>query len=111
MSVSANAHATRDAAHETFYTHDHAAHDTHTHAATPAEAKAFDASHADTCNQSHCGHSHTAVILTGPRSSVNTDTPAIFPANPTHWASSPTTNNIERPKWLVTTPAVVSLLS
>ena len=111
MSVGANAHATDDAAHKTFYTHDHSAQEKQHHVAALDTASSVEVSHTDTCNHSHCGHSHAAGLLGQESASGKTDTVTKVPADRASWATSHIVNNIERPKWPVTTPAVVNLLS
>lgn len=111
MTVGANAHATNDAAHETLYTHDHFSKEKQNNVAAFDAASSVEVSHADTCNHSHCGHSHAAGLLTRDGSCGNTNTATKAPSSRTSWASSHIDNNIERPKWPVTTPAVVNLLS
>ena len=111
MSVGANAHVTSDAAHEVLYTQDQAVHETQNHTTIFDAVTTADSSHADICNQSHCGHGHTAGMLTRHGTCVKTDTVTTVPTSRASWASSTITSNIERPKWPVTTPAVVNLLS
>ena len=111
MSVGANAHATNDAAHQAPYTQDYFAQEKQNHVAAFDTASSMDVSHADTCNHSHCGHGHAAGLLTRDGSYGNTDTATQVTSSRTSWASSHIVNNIERPKWPVTTPAVVNLLS
>lgn len=65
--------------------------------------------HAETCSLSHCGHSHTTGML--PNLPLRLDGAAAgapLPA-PQAWASREQPNNIERPKWVFTTPSVVNL--
>ena len=111
MSVGANAHATSDAAHETLYTHDHFAEEKQNNLVAFDVASSPEASHADNCNHSHCGHGHAAGLLTRDGPSANLNTAIKLQTSRTSWATSHIDNNIERPKWPVTTPAVVSLLS
>lgn len=111
VSVGANAHASIGAAHATWHTHAHTTQKTQHHAAAVPQALSTDTSHADTCNHSHCGHGHAAGMLGHQGTSVETDATAALPVSHANWASGPISSNIERPKWSVTTPAVVSLLS
>jgi hypothetical protein len=115
MSAGANAYATTDPEHVAPHTHSHAFQDTHDHTPPPDVAiqapTAQDASHADTCSQSHCGHGHPTGLLAHYGTSVKTDLLTAAPISHPSWASSAITSNIERPKWPFTTPAVVSLLS
>ena len=111
MSGAATAHATAEAAHPSSHTHDHAPHAAEHDAFPTEEAAANDASHVDTCQQGHCGHGHTTGVLAANRAFNQADALTAAPSSHASWVSSPITANIERPKWLVTTPAVVSLLS
>jgi hypothetical protein len=65
----------------------------------------------NTCSQSHCGHGHSTGLLMLPSAWMKMDATADGPLSSRCWASAAITDNIERPKWQVTTPAVVSLLS
>jgi hypothetical protein len=105
------AHATGEAAHETDYAHDHSAHKTQNQAAAVDSLTASDAAPADACNQSHCGHGHTTVVPTQHSAHGKTAAVSLTPQFVTSWATSHITSNIERPKWPVTTPAVVNHLS
>ena len=87
------------------------AQDKQSHAARYDAAAPTEASHADTCDHSHCGHGHAAGLPTPDGSYASTDTAGKAPASRMSHASSDITNNIERPKWPVTTPAVVNLQS
>jgi hypothetical protein len=115
MAGGANAYATTDAEHVAPHSHDHASEDKHDHTAPPDVAMQApatqDASHADTCSQSHCGHGHATGLLAPHGTSVKTDLLTAAPTSRASWASSAITSNIERPKWPFTTPDVVSLLS
>ena len=88
-----------------------AAQEKQNHAGVNDVASKADASHIDTCDHSHCGHAQTAGLLTRDGSDWNIDTAYNVPTLLTSGASSHITNNIERPKWRATTPAVVSHLS
>jgi hypothetical protein len=115
MSGGANAYVTSDAEHVAPHSHSQASQDTYDHTPPPDVAiqapTAQDASHADTCSQSHCGHGHATGLLAPHGTSVKTDLLTAAPAYQPSWASNAITSNIERPKWPFTTPAVVSLLS
>jgi len=107
----ANAHSISDTAHV-------AEHSTHMHAAdtNAVTHEALDSSNADAdstdhCKQSHCGHSHGAAIPTSPGTHLKASSRIHAPNTSSRWASAAIANNIERPKWPVTTSAVVSLLS
>ena len=110
MSVGANAHPANVAAHKTFYNQDHSAEKQQRHVAAFDSASA-EVSHTDTCSHSHCGHSHAAGLLGHESASGKTDTATKVPDDRISWATGHIVNNIERPKWPVTTPAVVNLLS
>jgi hypothetical protein len=115
MASGANAYSTSDAEHVAPHAHDHTAQDTHDHQPQLDVAiqspTTQDASHADTCSQSHCGHGHATGLLAPHGTSIKTDRLNAAPTSRASWASSAITANIERPKWPSTTPAVVSLLS
>ena len=81
------------------------------HTASHTAAAGAEASHADTCDHSHCGHGQVAGLLTREGSGANIDTVGKVPTSRTSWSSSHIANNIERPKWRATTPAVVNLQS
>lgn len=107
MAGGANAYATTDAEHVAPHAHDHTA---PPDVAMQAPATQ-DASHADTCSQSHCGHGHATGLLAPHGTSVKTDLLTAAPTSRASWASSAMISSIERPKWPFITPAVVSLLS
>ena len=64
-----------------------------------------------TCSQSHCGHGHNTGMLMLANTSIKMDAVAGVAFSSSRWVSAAITDNIERPKWLFTTPAVVSLLT
>ena len=103
MSGGANAHSTSDAAHE-------AEHATQVHTISSDTVKSMEADHTDACSQSHCGHGHSTGMLMPVGAQPKVDAACIVPTSTSCWASSAIANNIERPKWPTTTPAVVSLL-
>jgi hypothetical protein len=70
-----------------------------------------DTSQVDSCNHTHCGHGHAAGMVAAQSTSPKTDAKIAPPSSRASWVSSPIPNNIERPKWLFTTLAVVNLLS
>lgn len=107
MSGAAAAHATVEATHDAGHAVAHAlAHD-----AGSDETSHTDADHPDTCNQSHCGYGHNPGLFAALKACPKTEAASIAPPASNIWASSGIHNNIERPKWIVTTPAVVSLLT
>ena len=109
VSGGASAHGASDAAHEAL----HAAHTHQLSSHTPASAdnEQLQADHANACNQSQCGHGHCAGLLMPPGAPPKVADAASVPLSRGCWASAAIVNNIERPKWPFTTPAVVSLLS
>ena len=113
MSGGASASAIGKVDQSTAYTHDHAAPEVHSNSnsAAPDPFAAADCGHSDACNHSHCGHHHAAGLLTRHGSAIKENIPSNAPTSTTSWASSGITSNIERPKWILTTPAVVNLLS
>lgn len=107
----ANAHGISDTARV-------AEHSAHMHAVNTDAATlvALDSTHAgadstDHCNQSHCGHSHGAATPTSPVTHLKVSSRTHAPNTISRWASAAIADSIERPKWPVTTSAVVSLLS
>lgn len=115
MSGGANAHATQDAAHKATHAHDHASHSESIQPAAndipAAQAAKPEATHADVCSQSHCGHSHAAGLVAPHTAFVKSGATNCGPTSSAQWASSALPSSIDRPKWLLTTPTVVSLLS
>lgn len=105
------AQATKDSPNQASHTHDH------TLQATKKQAIAFEftatleVNHADVCSQSHCGHGHATGLLAPHGVCVITEALSAIPKTRTSWVSNPRTTDIERPKWLSTTYAVVNLLS
>ena len=79
--------------------------------ALPGAATSAEPSHTEICEHSHCGHAHVVGMPTQNGSHANIDTAGKTPTSRISHASSHVTNNIERPKWPVTTPAVVNLQS
>ena len=115
MSAGASAHAGHGKVHsaeaKVAYAHQSAVPEKQSHALVYGVATKADASHIDTCDHSHCGHAQFAGLLARDGSDWNIDTASNAPNQHITWATSHVTNNIERPKWPATTPAVVSLLS
>ena len=109
VSGGASAHRASDAAHEAA----HAAHTQTFSSPTPASADSdhMQADHANACNQSQCGNGHCAGLLMPLGAPQKVAAAASVPLSRGCWASAAIVNNIERPNWPVTTPAVVSLLS
>lgn len=118
FSGGANAHPAQDAVHDSSAMHNHAAHSMqipvvagNSASAASAADTAPDANHAEVCSQSHCGHGHSAGLLTPHNAFVKVRETRCVPASPVQWSSSPIASNIDRPKCLLTTSTVVSLLS
>ena len=111
LSLGANAHAAIQTAPAAAHSHDHALLTTQHHEAEADSLAAVDAKHADTCSHSHCGHGYATGIAAGLYAWVKKNATTTAPATRVSWLSSAVTDNIERPKWPVITPAVVSLLS
>ena len=111
LSVGANAHVAIQTAPAAAHSHDHASLTTQHHAAAADGIAEVDPKHADTCSHSHCGHGYATAIAASLYSWVKNNAPTSAPATRVNWLSSAVTDNIERPKWHRTTPAVVSLLS
>ena len=111
LSAGANAHVALQAAPAAAHSQYHASLTTQHHVAAADGIAAVDVKHADTCSHSHCGHGYATGIAAGLYAWVKNNDPTDAPATRVSWLSSAVTDNIERPKWPVITPAVVSLLS
>ena len=111
MSGGATAHAIQDFAHEAMHVQTHTQHVSQNQALDNETATTADTNHADTCTQSHCSHGHTTGLPTPYGACVKANSSALAPTSRFNWVSNPTVNNIERPKWPFTTPAVVNLLT
>ena len=111
LSLGANAHATIQTAPAAGHSHDHASLTTQHHVAAAEGIAAVDVKHADICSHSHCGHGYATGIAAGLYAWVKNNDPTTAPVTRVSWLSSAVTDNIERPKWHCSTPAVVSLLS
>ena len=79
-----------------------------------AKAKADPAhghDHFDTCGLSHCSHAHTTGVPNTHHAGL-ADAGSTAPlATLQPWDSRERPDSIERPKWVLTTPAVVNLLT
>jgi len=127
MSGGANAHmhSVDHHWHEAHSAHDHDHNHNHDHGdaakviagATTmlADSSMLDANNAETLTQAHYSHGHSHHHAAGLPASCDmlaaVAPPSIKPVSCLPIVSSAIANNIERPKWPVTTPAVVSLLS
>ena len=111
LSAGANAHVAIQTAPAAAHAHDHASLTTQHHVAAAEGIAVVGVKHADTCSHSHCGHGYATGIAAGFYAWVKNNDPTIAPVTRVNWLSSAVTDNIERPKWHRTTPAVVSLLS
>lgn len=109
MSVGAAAHAVPKASQATGIGHQHESSINQAQATNAGDVVTANASHADTCDQTHCGHGHVSGILTPYGARFDACTSTALPASRASWATSLIATDIERPKWLFTTPAVVSL--
>ena len=110
-----SAHTTHHAVHETSHTHmhshQHAAQDQHDHVDALDAADSEQASQTEQCDQSHCGHSYSIGMLMGHGTCLSIGASANMQSRPLSWAASHIAHDIERPKWPITTPAVVNLVS
>ena len=114
--ANAHAHSVEHHAHEAHTAH---AHEANTQAMTGDAGTSADASQTDNntknMTQGHCSHGHSHHQAAGLPSSCVVLTvaalPNVKPISNLAPASSAITNNIERPKWPITTPVVVSLLN
>lgn len=125
MSGGANAHmhSVDHHWHEAHSAHDHDHNHDHGEAAKViagattmlADSSMLDANNAETLTQAHYSHGHSHHHAAGLPASCDmlaaVDPPSIKPVSRLPIVSSAIANNIERPKWPVTMPAVVSLLS
>lgn len=112
LSGGAHAHAAADAAHEIGHAAMHAA-DSGDDRASTLEVKKIDTAHGsehtESCSLNHCGHGHATGMLAS--ADLRFNNAAIGAPLPTlqAWASREQPSSIERPKWALTTPAVVNL--
>ena len=111
LSAGANAHVALQTAPAAAHSQYHASLTTQHHVAAAEGIAAVDVKHADTCSHSHCGHGYATPIAAVLYAWVKNNDPTTAPVTRVNWLSSAVTDNIERPKWHRTTPAVVSLLS
>jgi hypothetical protein len=121
MSGGANAHmhSVDHHSHEAHsahnHDHDHAANVIAHAASIEADSSRLDANNTETLTQAHYSHGHSHHHAAGLPASCDllaaVDPPNLKPVSYLPIVSSAITNNIERPKWSATTPAVVSLLS
>jgi hypothetical protein len=81
--------------------------------AEPADlaVAALDASQADACSQTHCGHGHTTGIVETQSTFALVDATTGAPVMHRSDTGNSIANMIERPNWRFATPAVVSHLS
>jgi hypothetical protein len=106
LSGGVHAHAAADAAQELGHL---AAHAVEAQLAGADQVGAHDHAHSETCSLSHCGHGHATGLLAGAGLRfTDTKAPAPLPTPPS-WASREQPDSIERPKWRLTTLAVVNL--
>jgi len=110
LSGGAHAHAAADAAQELGHIAAHALEAQMAGAdAADGAVAAHEHGHSETCSLSHCGHGHaTGMLATSDLHFSDAGAGAPLPT-PQAWAGRDQPNNIERPKWLFTTPAVVNL--
>ena len=111
MSTGAAAHSVHGGAHNAEHAHHGSSKEKQSETRGHSTAESAEASHADTCNHSHCGHGHNTGVLTQYSSYADSDTARTLVAVRTSAKSSHIAHNIEWPKWRATTPPVVSLLS
>ena len=110
LSGGAHAHAAADAAQEVDHIAAHAV-EAQLAGADGADAPiaAHEHGHSESCSLSHCGHGHATGMLASADirfSDAASSTPLPTPPS---WASREQPDSIERPKWTITTPAVVNL--
>jgi hypothetical protein len=110
----ANAHASSGATHgadHASYVHTTVGDAANEDASGIDELGTADASISEACNQSHCSHNHGTALPTSTVAQAKANSVSDAPKSLASWASAAASNNIERPKWPFTTPAVVSLLT
>lgn len=119
--LAGGAHAVADARHEASHALDTAVavlshtastalRTAETQAPTAQELEAsHDKAHAESCNHSHCGHGHATGMLPAPQASLPDACRDMALTRSPQWASGEFATHIERPKWSLTTPAVVNL--
>jgi hypothetical protein len=102
-------------AHDHDHDHDRAANVIADAASIEADSSRLDANNTETLTQAHYSHGHSHHHAAGLPASCDllaaVDPPSLKPVSRLPIVSSVVDNNIERPKWPVTTPSVVSLLS
>jgi hypothetical protein len=110
LSGGAHAHATADAAQEVGHIAAHAieAQLAAADGADPSMA-AHEHCHSESCSLSHCGHGHATGMLASAELRFSAAGVGAPLPTPPSWASREQPNSIERPKWTLTTPAVVNL--
>ena len=113
--ANALAHSVNHHAHDALHAHDHSSLDTSVESITSQDDTALDADYPEKSSQHPSGHCHTHHQAAGLPSCHDmlpvADLPNFAPVFRQRLASIAVANNIERPKWVATTPAVVSLLS
>ena len=111
VSGGASAQILDSAEHEAWSGQAHAAHGVQALTIDAQTRDSADAGHVDACNQAHCGHCHTNCMFTPRDAFVGADSLAGIPSHSPYWVSHAISDNIDRPKWLSSSPIVVSLLS
>ncbi len=115
--VNAHEHAADHHSYEATHPHNHSdgEHAAINDISTLGDIVKIDAAPAETLSQAHSGHCHNHNHVTGLPLDSGTvavaNPPTPVPVSRHQWTSGPNTSNIDRPKWTVTTPTVVSLLS
>lgn len=110
LSGGAHAHAAADAAQEVGHIAAHAIEAQLAAADGSATSiAAHEHSHSESCSLSHCGHGHATGMLASAELRLSAAGVGAPLPTPPSWASREQPNNIERPKWSFTTPAVVNL--
>jgi len=76
---------------------------------TEPSGAAHEPGHADTCSLSQCGHSNATGMLSSVPFRLSDALAGAPLPSAQAWAGREQPNTIERPKWTLTTPAVVNL--
>ena len=115
LSVDHHSHEVSSASDHEHNGHSHEEKFTAESSNTLADSFKLDANNSETLTQAHYSHGHSHHHASGLPASCDLlaaiEPQSLKPISYLPFVSSAISNNIERPKWLVTTPPVVSLLS
>lgn len=115
LSVDHHSHEVSSASDHDHNDHGHEEKFTAESSDTLADSSKLDANNSETLTHAHYSHGHSHHHASGLPASCDLlaaiEPQSLKPISYLPFVSSAISNNIERPKWLVTTPPVVSLLS